>query len=571
MAKKTKKKLKKSKSPFQAIIALGYKQLFEDYDNIDPQLITQKIDEEAAMIQVSQWNFDFSYRRNHIPSHCRWLRKNISFIPDKDARRKIWNEINKPTPNLIMFTSEASLRLYRNILLNNNLNTGETSLSEEDVSQLLKAYTYYNQQWTDEQMKGMDLTDPNVLDISLSVDLPESENKLAKDFKAQLYKCFQLFIFLENSGSIGQSYIDAFCHALKIKSWKDFIVAWFFIFEKLLKSPVFKIDELDFIQRQLVNRFSISKQPEDRKDIEDPKLWKSYFRNHFFYPLHDDKVVLLDIDLFNDKFYQGLKFDIFNAAKKIGLKDCNGKKISKFEDFTTAWGDMSEIFLLRDLILKSFMPIADKILMPKDFKNIEITGEPDAYVRMGENLLLFEYKDVILADRYKYINNVEETKKVLMEKICLHQPDKRKGVGQLIWNIDRILNHNLVETLDPEIKKVSRIIPIVLTTDVAFTALGVNLFVAQKMNEFLKEYDFTNHDVFISLPLLCDIDTFISLSYFIASKKINLVNVVTKYLNDNMGNLASFSSYCKDILQVDIAFSPEMNSFLFKEHFRSLK
>ena len=567
---KKKKKYKKTDSPYQALIALGYRQLFEDYDKIVPQSITKKINEEAAIVQIAQWNFDFNYRRNHIQSHCEWLRKNISVVPDKNVRRKIWNELNKPTPNWIVFNPEASLRLYRNILLNNNNNSETTKLSQNDIFNLLKAYTYYNQQWTDEPMANIDFSDPNVLDISLAVDLPESENKLAKDFKAQLFKCFQLFSFLENSGSVGQSYIEAFCQVLKINSWKYFITAWFLIFEKLLKSPIIKIEHLDFIQYQLVNNFIISKNLEERKGIEDPKHWKSYLRNHFFYPLVDGNVVLLDIDFFVDKLYQGLKFDIFNAAKDLGLKDFNGNVISKFEDFTTTWGDMSEFFLLHNLILKSFGPLADKILMSEDFKKAGITGEPDAYVRIGGNLLLFEYKDVILADRYKLVANLEETKKGLMEKICLHRNDKRKGAGQLLWNIDRILNHNLVDNLDPGIKKVNQIIPVILTTDVAFTALGVNLFVAQKMSEFIKDYNFTGHNVFISIPLLCDIDTFISLSYFIASGKIDFVKLTLQYLNNNMRNIASFSSFCKDFLHIDIVFSPEMNSFLFQDHFTSL-
>lgn len=121
----------------------------------------------------------------------------------------------------------------------------------------------------------------------------------------------------------------------------------------------------------------------------------------------------------------------------------------------------------------------------EELKEKGIVGEPDLYLRVGKTLHLFEYKDITLGDTIKYSPNIDEIRQGICNILCKYGK-KNKGAGQLLYNIKRIFQDGLMNELDPGVSYVSKVYPIILTTDRSFSAIGVNALVIQEFSNMIK-------------------------------------------------------------------------------------
>lgn len=134
--------------------------------------------------------------------------------------------------------------------------------------------------------------------------------------------------------------------------------------------------------------------------------------------------------------------------------------------------------------------------------------------------------------------------------------------------IDDLLNKQSFDQYDSEVNLIKKICPIIVTTDSAFSSLGVNAIVIAAFNKILNEKGYKFGDVFLSVPVIIDFDTLIKLGYMLSIKKINLWKVVCDYLKDNMFNISPFSTYVLDSILKNHTITTEENNFLFAEMFK---
>ena len=185
----------------------------------------------------------------------------------------------------------------------------------------------------------------------------------------------------------------------------------------------------------------------------------------------------------------------------------------------------------------------------EQLKQNGITGELDYYLRIGNTLFLIEFKDILFPDTLKYSDDVDAIKQGIKDRLCKDDNGVRKGGGQLLYNIDRILNHGLMDALDPGVKAVTSIYPLLVTTDMAFSAMGVNLTVTEEFDKIMRaKYSF-KQNVMIYVPVITNLDSIVLLSYRLHTSSLQLNTLLKDYIVGNWLNLASFDTYVLDECQ----------------------
>lgn len=566
-------------------VAISYSVLYNDYDKVDPYLLIKDIPTLALLnFVVTLQNrvlyavSDYTTQKQMIRKMCPWL--------DATARRKVWQFLKNHNMPLLM-SCDTSFLMFRLALSNYvpfESDDDMLDLCQDEMEGAYKAILYCNQKWTDigwsyNCSEKINLArDPlSLAKISVRVDLPIVEFKLSKDFRTQFHKAIQFFKFCE-ADSCFSTYLPKFYSDHKTKNWRDYLLQIFFFLEASLKNQYILVDDpndsLSKSAHSFFDQFVI-----DLKDDILKKLWTddqgmTYLRDHFLLRVSDKIYLLLNVNLLVDKMYQGMKFDFFKSIKKHGLLTKDGKKYINYPHFNSVLGEVfSEPKMLYPFLHKCFDGIVDKLIEGETLKANGMTGAPDFYMREGDTLFLFEYKDLTLGDSVKFSQNEEFIKQQILERICYDGIDsngkyKRKGGGQLLATIDNLLNKHSFDQYDSDVNLIKKICPIIVTTDSAFSSLGVNAIVIAAFNKILNEKGYKFGDVFLSVPVIIDFDTLIKLGYMLSIKKINLWKVVCDYLMNNKFSISSFSTYVLDSILKNHTITTEENNFLFAEMFK---
>lgn len=283
------------------------------------------------------------------------------------------------------------------------------------------------------------------------------------------------------------------------------------------------------------------------KDEECANLWEghnaiSYLRNHFLYPMGEKKFLLLNANFLIDKIYQGVKFDLYSSINKHNIKRRDGEDYDGPPNFSSILGEeFSESHLLYAYMQKIFSGKYSALYTGAELKAREVPAKPDLYMRIGKSLFLFEFKDLTLGDTIRYSTDINKIKAAIKDRICLYTDRKRKGAGQLHKTIENIVNHSM-DGIDSDVQHVETIYPIVVVTDRAFSAIGVqNLVVAE--SEKFPTIDFKG---MITIPIVVDFDALINLSYRFHEGKLQIENVIKDYLLSGRARLTPFVAYVED-------------------------
>jgi len=207
-----------------------------------------------------------------------------------------------------------------------------------------------------------------------------------------------------------------------------------------------------------------------------------------------------------EKLFKSIQFKFsLDINKKID-------KQYKLGDFRADHCDkFSEQTLLYKMMENSFSTIGKHISGEK-FKQAGFEAEPDYFIQIGNNIFLFESKDVILKGEEKQSRDFRVISEALKSKFYLSIDRKgkieNKAVLQLITNVDRLLN-NYYSDLHTVNSNNVRIFPIIITHDRQFDSMGVNKLVATWFNDELREKISLKHHHKIKPPTIINIDTFI--------------------------------------------------------------
>ena len=548
----------------QVFVAIGYDDVYDDFtsikatdllEGIPTVTVLKYVTKEYARVFYAQ--SDKSIQRKQVYDFC------IN-IP-AERKRRVWDFLKKSQKGghpVFLYGAMGCWMLYRLALQT------YTSLEEDDDEELckdeyepvFKALLYCNKLWTDQQLSKDDFSLP---DIALKMDIPVVEGKQYKDFRPQLYKADRFFSFCESDKTFN-NYLPYFYHSKGVKNWGEYVLLLFNIYSYSIKNYI--LPKGNEQEQQFLSQFVI-----DENDVVLKTIWDvghkgvNYLRDHFLFGMPSGDYLLLDANLLIDKLYQGLKFDFFNTIQANGLLNARGKPYKDLPEFNSTLGTVfSERHLLYELLKKTYHGGNAVHFTGEELKAAGITGEPDYYLRIDNTLFLIEYKDLLFPDALRYSDNVKDIKDGIIDRLCLDDGKKRKGGGQLLYTIDRILNHGLMDNLDEGVKGVSTIFPLLVTTDRAFSAMGVNNVVIEAFDRLLKQYDF-NMPVMIYVPVIINLDSLILLSYRLHKSKLQLGELLVDYIKCNWKNLSSFDNYIYDECKENEQDRAEAIEYLFTE------
>lgn len=532
---KTKKILSKLNMP-DIWVVIGYDGIYDDYKTVKVHELLKDIPTLSLLHYITQQINKIVYSVGDQNLQRSMLYETSKYLP-KEVRNRIRRFMGQyKSINYIEFYGST---LFMGLALQNftphEEDDKELSLCQDEYETTFKAIIYCNQRWTDEQLRDLNIKnkDLDVVSMSLLIDLPIVEFKLHKDFKVQMYKAICFFEFCESDDEYSK-HLEFFYKDKATKHWQEYILRLFGFFEASLRSQYIKVDaskvkDIHFFDQYIVNI-------QDCKDLWDGHNALKYFRDHFLFKITDDTYLLLNANPLIDKLYQGMKFDFYRSlqGKYKSYPDFNSELATRF----------SEPYLLYRLMQQIYSD-SDEVTMftGEELKEKGIVGEPDLYLRVGKTLYLFEYKDVTLGDTIKYSPNIDEIRQGICNRLCKYGK-KNKGAGQLLYNIKRIFQEELMNELDPDVSYISKVYPIILTTDRSFSAIGVNALVIQEFSNMIKNNPIYK-EVFISVPIIMELDTMILCAKELHDGTIILSDILDEYLLE-INRLTPFSTYMYD-------------------------
>jgi len=545
MAKQNNKRYQERKPTI--FVAIGYEEIYDDFNTANPSELLDDVPSAAVLKFIAEKYASVFYAQSDAAGQRQHIRDFCPHLPEK-IRRKVWNFINRTEKNgnyVFIYGAMGCQMVYR-LALQRYIPIEEdddVDLCEDEYEPVFKALLYCNSVWTNQQLtKG----DKKLGDISLKMDMPIAESKHYKDFRPQLYKASQFYSFCEGDETFS-TYLPYFLKEKGVNNWGEYITLLFGIYYHSINSSV--LPQGNALEQQFLSQFVINV-----SDGSTAKLWDdgykglSYLRDHFLFELPSKEYLMLDANLLIDKLYQGLKFELYKTVKANGLLTSKGKPYKDQPQFNATLGEVfSERHLLYALLGKIYNGGNAVKFTGVELKQNGINAELDYYLRIGNTLFLIEYKDVLFPDNLRYSDKVEDIKQGIKDRLCKDDGvNPRKGGGQLLYNIDRILNHGLMDALDPDVVNVSCIYPLIVTTDSAFSALGVNLTVTEEFDKIMRANYTFNKGVMIYVPVIAHLDSLILLSYRLHKTSLQLNELLRDYIIGNWQSISSFDNYVFD-------------------------
>lgn len=528
-------------------IAVGYEEIYDDFNTVNPLNLIAGIPTITVLKFVAEKFSSIFYAQSDVVRQRQYILDFCPHLPN-EVRQKVWSFIRRTEEggnHAFIYGAIVCQMVYRLALqLNVPLDEDEDiELYEDEYEPVFKALLYCNSIWTNQQIsKG----NPTAAELFLKMDVPIAEYKHYKDFRPQLYKARQFYDFCENDDTF-KTYLPYFLKDKGVNNWGEYLIMLFGIYSHSIKSCV--LPKGSDVENKFLSQFTINV-----NDGSTENLWNleykglGYLRDHFLYVLPSGEYLLLDANLLIDKFYQSLKFELYGTVKKNGLLTAKGKPYKDQPQFNSTLGDVfSEKYLLYELLGKTYNGGNAVKFTGEELKKLGVNAEMDYYLRIGNVLFLIEYKDVLFNESVKYTGGVNDIKTEIMDKLCKDDGvNPRKGGGQLLYNIDRILNHDLMNAIDPEVVNVTCIYPLLITTDLTYSALGVNLTLTEEFDRIRKaKYQFLQN-VMIYVPVIVNLDSLILLSYRLHKNSLKLNELLYGFILGNWLNISSFDYYFLD-------------------------
>lgn len=544
------------------LIAIGYKDLWDDYDTVDPLSLLKDIPTIGVLDFIVERQNEVLFAFSDIEAHMKRIYEMRCYL-DENAIHRLDSFIS--THSAISLFSCESNNLMCKLALQQG-NAVDRNLQSNDILNIYKAYLYCTQKWTDVASENID---PNDIEgLFLRIDLPIVEFKLHKDFRTQLFKAKEFFKFCEQDHFFN-TYLQWFCDDKKITNWQDYIFQWFGFLDASLKHRWIQFDKA---QQELMDFFDIYTIELSNCNTLCDSNDQLYLRDHFLFKPKEGLYLLLNHSLMVDKFYQGMKFDFCKSIISRGGTDENGNLIKNVPVFNALLGrKFSEVIMFYELMNKSFKGNYDVVLSGIEMQPyFENGGEPDFYIRKGNCAFVFEYKDLTLGDPIKYSSDTNFIKQEINKRICKGGDRDRKGGGQLLHSIDMIVNKSKLDSIDVYASTVDLFIPIIITTDRAFSAMGVNKIVFSEFVNIAKNYDFSKTQ--IAPVVILDFETLFMLSKRLHDKVLDLKTIISEYTSllltspNGIDFNMSFYTFAYDNYRLN-AIDEAENNYFFEDIF----
>lgn len=321
----------------------------------------------------------------------------------------------------------TNLCLAKSFLCTTLNNFGSSNLKSEYVAmlQIIKGYHFFK------------YCEQSKIKEHLSVFL---ENNGAKSWCHYLYDAIRLILFpLQNK----QGYFPR----IELNSQRDG--------EKFLRAHSFNEDTIVPL--------------EANKDY-------TYFKSHPLIELNDGTYLPISPIFCINHIYKSIYFE-FKAINESFLgTDNHIKGQGLLSIFTT---EFSEQTLFERYVRNAICRHRGIKKSDRDCKIEQSFGhEPDFYLRDGNNIILFENKDIMIPDHIISSKQYDQLEQELYKKLV------KKGINQLIYNIKQIENKTF--KWDSNLPNKPKIYPVLVIDDSSLCAPGLNYILNEVFQQQLK-------------------------------------------------------------------------------------
>lgn len=344
------------------------------------------------------------------------------------------------------------------------------------------------------------------------------------NFMLQCHKSRLLFDFLDSQDNL-QRMRDMYLNEIGCKCWEEyiFVLAKLFVLdcqdESLTTRIVLAENHSSFQHdRKILNQFAFSST--DEIPYEENVDFIS-FRNQPLIRFEENTYWVMDKNFLANRLYRSLFFGI---KKQNDLIEKQYKLSNFFQYFTTNFSEETLFYDVMKHIIgkKSYIHYSGAKIRSKG-----ISGEPDYYIRNGNDVFLFEFKDSLYRKEDKVECNYENVKSSIEKKLVHKENGKPSAIEQLCNSIALILDDKFQIDLGIRPNKV-KIYPILVVGDTTFTNVGTNFILNHYFNVEISKRGIKNKNV---RPLiLVSIDSLILYQFDFEEKNLKLRSVLDSYL-----------------------------------------
>ena len=243
----------------------------------------------------------------------------------------------------------------------------------------------------------------------------------------------------------------------------------------------------------------------------------NYFKSHPLIEIDNKTFMPISAMLCINHLYKSIYFE-FREINNL-LKDTEHFLFDRGL-WTTLTTEFSEQYLF-DMIIRRVLSRKHGVkLSDRECKDIKKIGkEPDFYFRTGNNIFLFENKDVMINARTKSSGNYADIEEALKDKLITHS-----GIPQLITNIERISSDNFI--WDKKIPNHPRVYPILVLDDSSICLPGLNYILN---DEFQKQLKARNIKIKVHPLVVIELDTLIAFLTDFENGVIQLKDTIDGY------------------------------------------
>jgi len=457
----------------------------------------------------------------------KWIRVFDEF-PDLNERYTSFkHQVHASNGQVVLFTAHQLLQLTEQILLNFNDLPPKDSHDVADEWVQFKLWLLINSAGDEAVQEALGQQDGDIADMMLVNEADHYEFTGRKDFAYQTMLAHAFFEYLSENNDL-QPYLLEFTtkkHAADYAEYLRHLVGTYagiftaesfgFSVKEGSEADIAFFDSFayDLSMDQLKDLSATYSPDPDFKLIRTKPLIKEGPRQ--YYPLFHNFYV--------DKIYQGLLFDFYQLTS---IQD----KFKRFDNFLQHLGqEFAETNLFYRFLEGCFRPKSQFVAVPGNrYSDSEYS---DYYIRDGNRLFLFEFKNSIIAAGVKHSADATQIKEAVFKKLVASTNDgkqQKKGINQLLSVLKTVANGGFnFDPISPELAKSLQIYPIIVHTDDFFSLSSVQFIVNE---EFRKKFN----DDPISAPYVHDVTLMhlkdiLSIQFLARSGHLTIKEVMHQY------------------------------------------
>ena len=242
----------------------------------------------------------------------------------------------------------------------------------------------------------------------------------------------------------------------------------------------------------------------------------TYFKSHPLIELNDGTYLPISPIFCINHIYKSIYFE-FKAINESFLGTANHiKGQGLLSIFTT---EFSEQTLFEKYVRNAICRHRGIKKSDRDCKKEETFGhEPDFYLRDGNNIILFENKDIMIPDYIVCSKQYDQLEQELDKKLV------KKGINQLIYNIKQFENKTF--KWDSNLPNKPKIYPVLVIDDSSLCAPGLNYILNEVFQQQLK----CNNIKLKVYPLaIVELDTLIAFANYFQLPNVRFKKLLEQY------------------------------------------